>query len=62
MASITRFDRFSEMVTLRQAMDPRFEDSFVNPLTLRSYNGEAPAPALDVHETVEPSTDGRQTA
>jgi len=51
MANITRFDPFGEMVTLRQAMDRLFEDSFVNPLTLRPYNGEAPAPALDVHET-----------
>jgi len=51
MANITRFDPFGEMVTLRQAMDRLFEDSFVNPLTLRPYNGEAPGPALDVHET-----------
>ena len=51
MANITRFDPFGEMVTLRQAMDRLFEDSFVNPLTLRPYNGDAPAPALDVHET-----------
>jgi HSP20 family protein len=51
MANLTRFDPFSEMVTLRQAMDRLFEDSFVSPLTLRSYNGEAPGPALDVHET-----------
>lgn len=51
MANITRFDPFSEMLTLRQAMDRLFEDSFVNPLTLRTYNGEASAPALDVHET-----------
>ncbi|HYN64970.1 MAG TPA: hypothetical protein VES36_10250 [Candidatus Limnocylindrales bacterium] len=35
MASITRFDPFSEMVML----------------TMRTYNGEASAPALDVHET-----------
>lgn len=51
MARITRFDPFSEMVTLRQATDRLFEDSFVNPLTMRTYNGEASAPALDVHET-----------
>jgi HSP20 family protein len=51
MANITRFDPFGEMVTLRQAMDRLFEDSFVSPLTLRSYNGEATAPALDVHQT-----------
>jgi HSP20 family protein len=51
MANLTRFDPLSEMVTLRQAMDRLFEDSFVSPLPLRAYNGEAPAPALDVHET-----------
>ena len=51
MANLTRYDPFSEMVTLRQAMDRLFEDSFVSPLTLRSFNGEAPAPARDVHET-----------
>ena len=53
MANLTRFDPFSEMVTLRQAMDRLFEDSFVSPLTLRHSNGEAPGPALDVHETTD---------
>ena len=53
MANITRFDPFGEMVTLRHAMDRLFEDSFVSPLTLRSYNGEAIAPALDVHQTAD---------
>jgi HSP20 family protein len=51
MATLTRFDPFSEMVTLRQAMDRLFDDSFVSPLTLRTPNGDAPAPALDVYET-----------
>jgi HSP20 family protein len=51
MANITRFDPFSEMMTLRQAMDRLFEDSFVNPLSMRTYSGEATGPALDVHET-----------
>jgi HSP20 family protein len=51
MANLTRFDPFSEMVTLRQAMDRLFEDSFVSPLTLRGVNGETAGPALDVHET-----------
>ena len=51
MANITRFDPFSEMMTLRQAMDRLFEDSFVNPLSMRTYSGEAAGPALDVHET-----------
>ena len=53
MASITRYDPFGEMVTLRQAMDRLFEDSFVSPLTLRTFNGEAVAPPLDVHQTAD---------
>ena len=51
MANITRFDPFGEMVTLRQAMDRLFEDSFVSPLSWRSVNGEALSPSLDVHQT-----------
>jgi HSP20 family protein len=53
MANITRFDPLGEMVTLRQAMDRLFEDSFVSPLTLRTYNGEGTSPALDVHQTAD---------
>ena len=53
MANITLFDPFGEMVTLRQAMDRLFEDSLVSPLTLRSFNGEAVAPPLDVHQTAD---------
>ncbi len=51
MANITRFDPFGEMVTLRQAMDRLVEDSFVSPLTWRTYDGEAAMPAIDVHQT-----------
>lgn len=51
MANITRFDPFSEMVTLRQAMDRLFEDSVVSPLNWRTISGEAASPALDVHQT-----------
>jgi HSP20 family protein len=51
MANITRFDPFSEMVTLRQAMDRLLEDSFVSPLSWRRVNGEALSPSLDVHQT-----------
>lgn len=51
MASLTRFDPFNEMVTLRQAMDRLFEDSFVSPITWRSIEGERMNPALDVHQT-----------
>lgn len=51
MANMTRFDPFGEMVTLRQAMDRLFEDSFVSPLSLRGVNGDTATPALDVHQT-----------
>jgi HSP20 family protein len=53
MANITRFDPFGEMVTLRQAMDRLFEDSFVSPLGLRAFNGDAASPALDVHQNAD---------
>ena len=52
MANITRYDPFSEMVSLRQAMDRLFEDSFVSPLGWRTISGgDSITPALDVHET-----------
>lgn len=51
MANLTRFDPFSEMISLRQAMDRLFEDSFVSPLSWRTVEGEALNPALDVHQT-----------
>jgi len=50
MASITRFDPFSEMVTLRQAMDRLFEDSVVSPVAWRPGNGDG-VPAIDVYQT-----------
>jgi HSP20 family protein len=53
MANLTRFDPFTEMVSLRQAMDRLFEDSFVSPLTWRTHNGESTGPALDVHQTAD---------
>ena len=51
MANLTRYDPFSEMISLRQAMDRLFEDSFVSPLSWRSVEGERVSPALDVHQT-----------
>jgi HSP20 family protein len=53
MANITRFDPFGEMVTLRSAMDRLFEDSFVSPLTWRTFSGEVSHPSLDVHQTAD---------
>ncbi len=51
MANMTRYDPLGEMVTLRQAMDRLFEDSFVNPLTWRTVNGTQLTPPVDVHQT-----------
>lgn len=52
MANLIRFHPFNEMISLRQAMDRLFEDSFVSPLSWRSVKGEVTlAPALDVHQT-----------
>lgn len=52
MATITRFDPFREMLTLRQAMDRLFEDSIVSPATLTSMSGNGSlTPPLDVRET-----------
>lgn len=56
MANVTRYDPFSEMVTLRQAMDRLFEDSFVSPLTWRTIggNGDSVVSApIDVHENAD---------
>jgi HSP20 family protein len=51
MANITRWDPVGEMVSLRQAMDRLFEDSFVSPSTWRTWSGQQLTPAMDVHET-----------
>ena len=53
MANLTRFDPFSEMITLRQAMDRLFEDSFVSPMTWRSLEHQPVTAALDVHQTAD---------
>ena len=56
MATITRFDPFREMLTLRQAMDRLFEDSIVSPASLPALdggNGVSVNPPLDVHETAD---------
>jgi HSP20 family protein len=53
MANITRYDPLGEMVSLRQAMDRLFEDSFVTPFNWRNVSGETLTPPIDVHETPE---------
>jgi len=49
--AIQRWQPFSELMSLRQAMDRLFEDSFVRPSRFLSNLGEAAAPALDVYQT-----------
>ena len=52
MANMTRWDPFSEMLSLREAMNQLFEDSVVAPSTgRRGQNGFTPA--LDLSETEE---------
>jgi len=49
--AMQRWQPVSELVSLRQAMDRLFEDSFVRPSRLLTSLGEAAAPALDVYQT-----------
>jgi HSP20 family protein len=55
MANVTRWDPFSDVLSLRQAMDRLFEDAWVRPWTLRSIssgegNGASSLP-VDLYET-----------
>jgi HSP20 family protein len=49
--AIERWQPFSELMSLRQAMDRLFEDSFVRPSRALAALGEAAAPVLDVYQT-----------
>jgi HSP20 family protein len=49
--SIERWQPLSELMSLRQAMDRLFEDSFVRPSRGLVTVGEIAAPALDVYQT-----------
>jgi HSP20 family protein len=49
--AIERWQPFSELMSLRQAMDRLFEDSFVRPSRFLSTLGEVEVPALDVYQT-----------
>jgi HSP20 family protein len=54
MATITRFDPFRDMLTLRRTMDRLFDDSIVSRASLRTLAGGdhlALTPPLDVHAT-----------
>ena len=49
--AIERWHPFTELMSLRQAMDRRFEDSFVRPSHFLTSLGEVAAPALDIYQT-----------
>ena len=49
--AIERWQPFSELMSLRQAMDELFEDSFVRPSRLITTFGDGRVPALDVYQT-----------
>ena len=49
--AIERWHPFTELMSLRQAMDRLFEDSFVRPSRALAVLGEAATPTLDVYQT-----------
>lgn len=53
MANITRFDPFSDLLTLRDSMDRMFDERFLRPLTWRAADGESISPAIDVHQDAD---------
>jgi HSP20 family protein len=52
MANLTRWDPFNDMLTLREAMNQLFEESFVSPSASRRGQGGF-VPALDLSETAD---------
>ena len=50
--TITRFDPFSDLFSLRRSMDRLFDD-FASPLVWRTYDGETISPMVDVHQTAD---------
>jgi HSP20 family protein len=51
MATVTRWDPFQDMLSLREAMNQLMEESFVRPAP--GGNGQGFVPALDLSETAE---------
>jgi len=49
--AIERWHPFTELMSLRQAMDRLFEDSFVRPSHVLTSLGEVAAPTLDIYQT-----------
>ena len=53
MTSLTRWEPFRDLITLREAMDRLFEESFVRPSTRQLTLSERTPLAVDVYETDE---------
>ena len=51
MSNLTRFEPMREMVSLRDAMDRLFEESFLRPGWLGGVESAAGALPMDVYET-----------
>lgn len=51
--NLIRWQPFSDMVTLRQAMDRLFEDSFIRPSRFTSLFGEGAEMPIDIYQTDE---------
>ena len=49
--NLIRWDPFGEAISLRQAMDKLYADSFIRPHWLLSGNGGGAIPAVDMYET-----------
>ncbi|MEA3253361.1 MAG: Hsp20/alpha crystallin family protein [Chloroflexota bacterium] len=49
--SIIKYEPLPEIVSLRQAMDRLFQDSFIRPSSTLSAFGEGGMPAIDVYQT-----------
>ena len=54
MATVTRWDPFQDVLSLREAMNQLMEESFVRPTAAQGgQNGKNFVPALDLSETTE---------
>ena len=51
MASSTPWQPFTELVSLRQAMDRLFEDSFVSPSRILGTSGDGVTAPVDMYHT-----------
>ena len=51
--NVVRWQPFSDMITLRQAMDRLFEDSIISPSRLTTVFGEGAAMPIDIYQTDE---------